>query len=238
MVEQSLLKVARSKQEKVVDGLVEKSRPTSPYNLLLIFSAIIVSCGILMDNSPIIIGGMLVTPMLTPILAMVLGISTGELPLVNRSIKITLRSVLTVVVTAFILGFLFPEGMDSNQFISTVKPNILYVIVALISGAAATFAWTNDDINEALPGVAVAISIVPPLAVFGIGLSKFSPEMIRPSFVIFTLNFLGIIMGSLLVFSLQQFYKAKREAHKQVEEEIKFEEKNKREREKEKNGNK
>lgn len=237
MAEESLLKVNKSKQEKVVDGLVEKSRPTSPYNLLLIFSAIIVSSGILMDNAPIVIGGMLVTPMLTPILAMVLGISIGELPLVNRSAKITLRSVLTVIIVSLVFGFLFPDGMASNNFVASIKPNILYVVVALISGAAATFAWTNDDINEALPGVAVSISVVPPLAVLGIGLSSLSSEMIRSSFVIFTLNFLGIIMGSLLVFSLQQFYKAKLEAHKQVEEEIKFEEKIKKEKERKKDGN-
>lgn len=232
MSEEALLKVSRHEQEKVVAGLVEKSRPTSPYNLLLIFSAIIVACGILMDNTPIIIGGMLVTPLLSPILAIVLGITTGEVGLVNRSAFITMRSILMVVIVSLVLGFLFPDGVADNSFVASIQPNILYVIVALISGAAATFAWTNEDIGDALPGVAVAISIVPPLSVLGIGIGHLSVEMIRTSFIIFILNFLGIMMGSLLVFSLQQFYKAKRAAHKVVEEERK-----KVEEEKGKNGN-
>ncbi len=216
MADEQLLKVTKREQEKVVAGLIEKSRPTSPYNLLLIFSAIIVACGILMDNTPVIIGGMLVTPMLTPILAIVLGISTGEIGLVNRSLWITLRSILMVVIIALIFGFLFSDGLAGNRFIESIQPNILYVIVSLISGAAATFAWTNEDINDALPGVAVAISIVPPLAVLGIGIGHFSANLIRDSLVIFSLNFLGIMMGSLLVFSLLQFYKAKKVAHKQI----------------------
>lgn len=221
MSDEALLKITKSKQQHVVEGLIEKSRPSSPYNLLLIFSSIIIACGILMDSMAIVIGGMLVTPLLSPILAIVLGISTGEVGLVNRSAWITLRSVLMVVVISMVFGFLFPAGLDNNQFIATVQPNILYVIVALISGAAATFAWSNNDINEALPGVAVAISVVPPLAVLGLGIGVFSAEMIRTSFVVFALNFLGIVMGSLVVFSLQQFYKSKREAHRRVVEEMK-----------------
>lgn len=225
MVDEALLKVSKTKQQHVVEGLIEKSRPSSPYNLLLIFSSVIVACGILMDSMVIVIGGMLVTPMLSPILAIVLGISTGEIGLVNRSAWIALRSMLVVVIISLVFGFLFPQGLEDNQFIQTIQPNILYVIVALISGAAATFAWTSEDINDALPGVAVAISIVLPLAVLGLGIGHFSVEIIRTSFVIFILNFLGIMMGSLLVFSLQQFYKSRREAHKQVEEEKKKAEK-------------
>lgn len=229
--EENLLKVSKSRQEQAVEGLMEKSRPSSPYNLLLIFSAVIVACGILMDNAPVIIGGMLVTPLLSPILAISLGISCGEAGLVNRSLWLTLRSIVTVVVIAFFAAFLFPESTGANRSLELIQPDLLYVIVALISGMAATFAWTNRDINDALPGVAVAVSIVPPLSALGIGIGSFSIELTRASLVVFSLNFLGISMGSLLVFSLQQFYKTKRETHKRVVEESRELEKKKKKKE-------
>lgn len=216
---EEILKVPKSKQERVVESLIAKSRPSSPYNLLLVFSALIVASGMIIDSVAVIIGGMLVTPLLSPILAIVLGISTGEVGLVNRSLWITLRSILVIVVISAITGFLFSESIDGKEFINSIEPSILYVLVAGVSGIAASFAWTNDEINAALPGVAVAISIVPPLSAFGIGISHLSLDIIRSSSVVFILNFLGIIAGSLLVFSLQQFYRAKKVAHKEVIEE-------------------
>ena len=216
---ESLLSVARRKQEKIVDELIEKSRPTSPYNLLLISSAVIVACGVLLDHLPIIIGGMLVTPLLTPILAIALGITCGEMELVKRSFKITLGSILIVTGIAVVFGFFFMGGIEGNVLLQNVKPDTLYFIVALVSGAAATFAWVHPNIGETLPGVAVAVSVVPPLSILGVGIGQRSVDLIRNSTVIFFLNLLGIIVGSLVVFSLMQFYKAKKEAHKRIVEE-------------------
>lgn len=221
----SLLAVDSNKRASVVHSLIEKSRPTSPYNLLLLLSAIIVACGLILDSVPVLIGGMMVTPMLSPILAIALGMTCGETKLVTRSIIITLKSVLFVAGMGALFGFLFHDSIETNIYINSFGPDMVYFIVALVSGVAATFAWTEEDIAEALPGVAVAVSIVPPLSAFGVGIGILNAEIIRISVLTFTLNLLGIILGSLVVFSLMQFQKSKRAAHSDIVEEEKEKEK-------------
>ncbi len=164
---------------------------------------------------------MLVTPMLTPILSLSLGVAVGETPLLKRSFRITLKSLLIIILIAIFLSFIFKVNFGDNKVLNQIisgssKVPVLYMIVALISGAIGTFAWVHPKISEALPGVAIAVSIIPPLSALGIGIGVFSSELMRTSLLIFILNFLGIFLGSLVSFSLMSFYKAKKEAHKQI----------------------
>ncbi len=229
--DEDLLRVNKKDQEKIVNELIEKSRPSSPYNLLLISSAVIIACGLLMDNIAIVIGGMLVTPLLTPILSLGLGVAIGEISLVKRSFRVTLRSFLIVVLIAIFLSFIFQITLSENEVLSQIvsagtKIPIIYVIVALISGAIGTFAWAHPKIYEALPGVAISVSLLPPLSALGVGIGLFSATLLRISLLIFMLNLLGVFLGSLFSFSLMSFYKAKQEAHKQIVEEEKEQKEN------------
>ncbi len=186
--------------------------------MLLILSAIIVACGILIDSIPIVIGGMLVTPLLVPILTLALGITLGDLKFLGRCLKVTLISITIIVISAAIFGFLFAGEVADNVFLSSMKPYLLYFIVVLTMGVAATFAWSHPSIAEALPGVAVAVSVVPPLVALGIGLSILNVEIIRNAFLVFIFNVLGIIAGSQFVFSLTRAYRdrAQREVKRQL----------------------
>lgn len=224
--QKSLLKINKNLQTRIVGEIITKSRPSSPYNLLLISSAILTACGLLMDNIPIVIGGMLVAPLLSPILSLGLGASVGESPLIVRSLKIALRSLLIVVVIAIIFGFIFQADLGSNEILRTItnggaKIPILYIMVAIVAGAIGTFAWVDEDTASATPGVAVAVSLIPPLSAVGIGIGIFSAELFREALIIFFLNFLGIFFGSMTSFSLMNFYRCKEEARERVEKEAK-----------------
>jgi uncharacterized membrane protein len=91
-------------------------------------------------------------------------------------------------------------------------------MVALASGIAAAFAWAKKEISEVLPGVSLAVTLVPPLSLVGIWLSKGSIEAVRFYSSVLLLNFFGIIIGSLIVFSLLKFSNAETKVQEEAQE--------------------
>lgn len=200
--------VSRSAQYRTVEELIQRSRPNFTYYVLLIISTIIIAAGLLLNNSAITIGGMLVTPLLTPILVIALGISVGDVLLLGRVSKFVAMSLAYVLIAGLVLTLIFGAPEQFTIIDNSLRTAALYFVVAIASGIAATFAWIQKDASEALPGIAIAVSLVPPLALIGIGFGSFNLDVSGFYFVIFMLNLFGIIMGSLIVFSLSKFNRA------------------------------
>lgn len=213
-----ILKLTAADRYKTVDELFERSQPNSVYYTLLILSVFIVSCGLLLGNAPIVIGGMLVTPVLTPILLIALGITVGELrPMLGPGLLILKSVALTIVISA---GMAFAFGVTELEalFINDLRTAILYFIVAITSGIAATFAWARKEVVNILPGISIAVSLVPPLSLIGIHFGIFDFETARFYLLIFLFNFVGILMGGLIVFSLLKFQSSGWKVHRKIEE--------------------
>lgn len=214
--ESDILAIRGVDRYRTVDELIRKSQPNSVYYTLLFISAIIITAGILVGNSAIVIGGMLLTPVLTPVLLIALGIASGELSSMRGAVYLVAKSSLVVIASGIILALLF--GSSNTYFVvdDSVRTAALYFVVAVASGIAGTFAWTRRDVLDILPGVTIAVSLVPPLALIGVGISSLDFWLARFNFLIFLFNLLGIVGGSLVVFSLLQFYKTKEKVHEQV----------------------
>lgn len=208
-----ILAIRRSEQYRTVDELIEKSQPNSVYYTLLILSSLIISAGILVGNAAVVIGGMLLTPVLTPVLLIALGITSDELVSVRASLVLVLKSSFFIIASGLILAFIFGASNTSFVVDDSARTAALYFLVAVASGVAGTFAWARRDVLDIMPGVAVAVSLVPPLSLIGIGMAVLDFELARFNFLIFLFNLLGIIAGSLVVFSLLQFSKAKGKVH-------------------------
>ncbi|PIR88345.1 MAG: hypothetical protein COU09_02830 [Candidatus Harrisonbacteria bacterium CG10_big_fil_rev_8_21_14_0_10_44_23] len=219
-------KITAQDRYRTVEELIARSQPSFNYYLLLVISSLIVASGLLLNNSAIVIGGMIVTPLLTPVLSIALGVIVGRGFLLKRQGFFLLKSFLIVVATGMLLTFLFSEPTDPFIFENTVRAAILYFIVAIASGAGATFAFINKDISDILPGIAVAVSVVPPLSLIGLGLASGSFELAQFYFVVFALNTIGIILGGMVVLSSQKFYRAEKKVDEQIKE-IKKEDKKK-----------
>lgn len=213
------LNVKKSEQYRTVEELMEKGQPSSVYYTLLTLSAIIIAAGLLVGNAAVVIGGMLVTPILTPILLISLGVSVGDVDFTKKIALFVGKSFLVILLGALLLGFLFGLNGEPHFFPldNTLRGAVLYFLVALASGFAATLAWVRKEINEILPGIAVAVALVPPLALVGLGLSGFVVEIIRYNFFVFFFNLLGVLVGSLLVFSLLKFYKVEKKVESEAE---------------------
>lgn len=221
----SLLEITKREQYRTVEELLDRSEPNPIYFTLLILSSIIIAAGLLLNNSTIVIGGMVLTPVLTPVLVIALAISLGDTILLRRMGLLVGKSILVVVAASLVLKIV--SGSPSNPIIfnNTIQTAILYFIVALAAGIAATFAWARKEVTDLLPGIAIAVTLVPPLSLIGIWLLSFQFDIVRFYFFVFLLNLIGIITGSVIVFSLLKFHKTEKVVHEKTAEAIKEEKK-------------
>jgi uncharacterized hydrophobic protein (TIGR00271 family) len=142
---------------------------------------------------------MIIAPLMTPIMAATLAMVLGSGHRIKKSIIVVSMSVIYVIVLATVLSlFISPItiGFGANpEITSRISPNLLALYVALASGAAGAFAVSREDVGDTLPGVAIAISLVPPLSTVGISLAKVQWLSAGGAFILFLTNFLAILLA-------------------------------------------
>jgi uncharacterized hydrophobic protein (TIGR00271 family) len=148
---------------------------------------------------------MIIAPLGTPILGIALGIVTGHLSLVVRSILWVLLGLVIVVV----LGLLFsvfvatPESLATNsQVVGRTSPSLMDLIAALATGFAGGFAMCRRDLSAVLPGVAISISLVPPLGVVGVTAGQGQWSDALGALVLFLSNVLALVIAGSIVFTM------------------------------------
>ncbi len=186
-------------EEKLFFEGEEKKRSITNYIVLLTLATIIATYGVISGSTATVIGAMIIAPLMTPIMAATLAMVLGRGGRIKRSILVVTFSVLYVIgLAVFLSVFISPLVIDfgSNpEITSRVSPNLLALFVALASGAAGAFAISRQDVSDTLPGVAIAISLVPPLSVVGISISKFQWGDASGAFILFLTNFLAILLA-------------------------------------------
>ncbi|MBU0597266.1 TIGR00341 family protein [Patescibacteria group bacterium] len=179
--------------------------PTLSFFLLITLSTAIVVLGLLLNNTAIVIGGMVVAPLITPIFGFSLGLILLKIKRIFSSLMaIFLGGTLAVLVSAIISKLIIiMEGQNftlTNEIIARAEPNLLFFLVALFSGVAGAYAYTNKNVAEHITGIAISVAIIPPLAVMGVGLTIFNWNLFEQSFFLFLLNLAGITFGSVITF--------------------------------------
>lgn len=181
-------------------------RSLTNYIVLLTLATVIATYGVISGSTATVIGAMIIAPLMTPIMGTTLAIVLGTSGRMGRSVLLVSLSVGYVVGLAIALSIFLPLviiGFGTNpEITSRVSPNLLALAIALASGAAGAFAASRQDVSDALPGVAIAISLVPPLSVVGIALSKAQWTDAGGAMLLFVTNFLAIVIAGGAVFSL------------------------------------
>lgn len=228
IISRAVFKLEPADRERIISYLIESSYPGSHFFIMLIASAVIATVGLIIDSSAVIIGSMLVAPFLSPILSLSMGIVLADFALIKRSMAIVLKSILFTLGVAFVLSLFIsvPEGYN-KEIMSRSALSLPYLYVAIAAGAAASFSVTRHNLYELLVGVAISVSLLPPLATAGIGISEFDGLITSGSLQLFILNLIGIIFSAVIIFSLMGFYPQRKEAEKamKVEEKKLVEEK-------------
>ena len=136
---------------------------------ILIFAVFIASLGLNVNSTAVIIGTMLISPLMGPIIGMGLAIGIADLDLFKESIKNYLVSTFISVVTATIYFTLSPITDAQSELLARTSPTLYDVLIALFGGAAGFLAMSTKGKNNVLPGVAIATALMPPLCTAGYG---------------------------------------------------------------------
>lgn len=166
--------------------------------VLLILATIIATAGIIGDSTATVIGAMIVAPLMTPIMATAAALIMGNMSRAVNRLSLVLIGVLTVVLLSWLAGLLYPSIISftgNSQIVARVSPRLIDLLAALASGAAGAFCLSRDDVADSLPGVAIAISLVPPLCVVGLSLSAGELEAALGALLLFVTNFLAILLA-------------------------------------------
>lgn len=202
-----------------ITKMIEQSRPSKDFFLMISLSVLMAAFGLIMDNTSVLIGSMLVAPLLSPVLSLSLGFVISDTQLVQRSLITIGKSIIVAILAAAAATLLFGNGTDMTN--SYMEPSLLHIAVAIVAGLAASFAIVKPQLNEMLPGVAIAVALIPPIAMAGVGLAKGSWSVMTSGFIIFLLNVIGIVFAAMVTFSLMNFYVRRGVAKRAIEKEQK-----------------
>jgi len=182
------------------------ARTTTDFYVMMVLAAALASLGLLANSPAVIIGAMLVAPLMSSLVGVGLAIVQGDSTLLRLSMRTLVIGVLLVVAVSALVGALVPSSTITGEMQSRSSPTLLDLAVALVSGAAAAYALGRDDVSGALPGVAIAVALVPPLATIGLGAVALDPRVTLGATLLFLTNLVAIVAAVAIVFLWMGFH--------------------------------
>ena len=189
------------KETKAFAEIRENSSLTQSYALLLIGSTIICTLGLLLGNAAIVIGGMIIAPLMWPLLRVALGISYNRRRQTQQGAYVLILSIVVGLLAAYFITLLSPLKIVNAEILSRTQPTLLDLIIALVAGAIGASAILKPRISQNLAGVAVATSLMPPLCVSGIGLALANVSVFAGGLLLFFANIISILFATIFIFS-------------------------------------
>lgn len=196
----------REARHETYSRIRQNSRAEVSYYVLISLAAAIAGFGLLQNSPAVVIGAMLVAPLMSPIVGVGMSMVLGEV----RFLRMAVQSVFQGVGLALLVGCLvgvFWIGQDilPSEVLARTAPNLLDLGIAIFSGFAAAYALCYSQAAGALPGVAIAAALVPPLATVGICLVTGNFDLALGALLLFGTNFISIVNASALVFFVLGF---------------------------------
>ncbi|NPA94055.1 MAG: TIGR00341 family protein [Thermodesulfobacteria bacterium] len=188
-----------------IEELYQKISPsallTKQFVSLAILSSIVAAIGLLKDDVAVIIGSMVIAPLLGPFVGLALASVMGDFDLMKKSLATVMAGGLIAVTIGWISGTFAPLNMAlSNEVLSRAQLDFLFILLAITSGIAGAYSLAQD-MAEALVGVMMAVSILPPLVASGIMLSKALYIQASAAFILFLINAVCINLSGVITFA-------------------------------------
>lgn len=196
--------LARMRANLLFDG-PERNDKLSKFWVLLVLAACIASAGIAADSTATVIGAMIVAPLMTPIMGTVLSIVTADRANLIRSVLMVAGGAAAAIVVGYLFGMIRSVDVvaaTSSQVAGRVNPHLIDLLAAIATGAAGAFAQCREDVSDTLPGVAIAISLVPPLAVVGLTLEAGEGGQAWGALLLFLTNVAAILLTGIIVMTV------------------------------------
>ncbi len=180
--------------------LVERVQQASAWNVdfvaLICLSTLIATLGLMQNSVAVVIGAMLVAPLMTPLIGCGLSVVQGNGLLIREASRSVLLGFLLAIAIAFAMGELIPHAGLTPQMLARGQPNLLDLGVAFVSGIAAAYATARPTLSGALPGVAIAAALVPPISTSGVALAHGDWVTSAGAALLFLTNIVAIVLGA------------------------------------------
>ena len=177
----------------------QTARRLTNFFALLLFATIIATYGVLSSSTATVIGAMIVAPLMGPIMATTSAVVIGSMPRAVRAFALTVAGIILVISLSYLLSWVVPDvtiSFTSNaEITSRINPGLYALLTALGAGAAGAFITSRAEIADSMGGVAIAISLVPPLCVVGISLQQGQMDAAAGALLLFLTNYLAILLA-------------------------------------------
>lgn len=176
------------------------------FALLLVLSVVVATFGLIANSTAVVIGAMLLAPLMTPVLGFAIGLTSLQGARMVRAGALVVVSSLGAVLLAWLLAAIMPlanaQLVLPNEVLARTRPTTADLFIALAAGIAGAVATIRHDISDALPGVAVAVALVPPLSSIGITLAAGESTLASGAFLLYVTNLIAIAAAAAATFVL------------------------------------
>lgn len=200
-------------RKRIFDDLFFEGDRRGPYLrrfvVLIVLSALIAALGLVNDSAAVVIGAMLIAPLMTPMLGSAAAIVEGWPRRFLETSAIVIFGAALAIAVGFIVAVLLPRLHDgsplSGEILARTAPNLVDLGIALAAGAAGAYIMIRSEASSALPGVGIAVALVPPLATVGITAGVGERELAFGALLLFVTNLLAIVFAAGVTFSIAGF---------------------------------
>ena len=177
----------------------------SRFWILIVLASVIAAAGVVADSAATVIGAMIVAPLMTPILGMMLSVLIADRTNLTRSFSLVLGGALAAIAIGWLIGLTVVTDVvaeTNSQVVGRVSPRLIDLLSALATGAVGSVALVRRDVSDTLPGVAIAISLVPPLSVVGLTFEAGAWGQSFGALLLFLTNVAAILASGTVVMAL------------------------------------
>lgn len=181
-------------------ALREDSVTNSTYLVLMLLSTLLATLGLYQNSAAVVIGAMLIAPLMTPIISLSMGVLRQDMKMSRQSAVKIVLGVIIALLAAALLTLVFPHKPVTEEMMARLNPTLLDLGVAIFAGIAGAYTKAYKEILQSLAGVAIAVALVPPLAVAGIGIGRLDLNFFAQAFLLFSTNLVGILLAATFTF--------------------------------------
>jgi uncharacterized hydrophobic protein (TIGR00271 family) len=194
-------------------GIKRQAHWAFRFTVMITLSVIVAVMGLSANSAAVVIGAMLLAPFMQPVLATAACIAMALFQKSLRSFGVVALATVWSIVLSYVLAALFVNGELPNEVTSRTAPDIRDLVVALAAGTAGAYATVRKDASASLPGVAVAVALVPPLGAVGISLEAGNATFAWGAMLLYTTNLFAIVFAGVVVFVVTGFVPPRRLAN-------------------------
>ncbi len=186
--------------DDVIDERIRADIQMKGSNLwVLMFAILVASIGLNVNSTAVIIGAMLISPLMGPIMGVGYGAGINDFSLIRRSVKNLMIATLIALLTSTLYFLITPLDTAQSELLSRTTPTAWDVLIGLFGGLAGIVAATRKEKSNVIPGVAIATALMPPLCTAGFGLATGHWSYFFGAFYLFTINSVFIALASFLI---------------------------------------